>query len=181
MTMNTLDTRSHLPLGALLDLVVLARVQHQLVWVVRHHARVPLVPVVRHRVREYRACSVERRRRDRPGLRVKGCDESERVRRDAVRGRTYSSAASAHPCPKSGSSHQRLHKKGQSRHPPHLAERAHAPHVENVPCTGWNEISFTAYTSDWSFAFGVWSLRWHLNEKLLDESFSSTYLRNVRA
>lgn len=28
-------------------------------------------------------------------------------------------------------------------------------------------MSLTAYTSDWSFEFGVWSLRWHLNEKLL--------------
>lgn len=24
------------------------------------------------------------------------------------------------------------------------------PQVENVPCTGWNVISFTAYTRDWS-------------------------------
>lgn len=50
------------------------------------------------------------------------------------------------------------------------------PQVENVPWTGWKEMSLTEYTSDWSLDDGVWSRRWHLKEKLLLLSFSSTYL-----
>ena len=51
------------------------------------------------------------------------------------------------------------------------------PQVEKVPCTGWKEMSLTEKTRDWSFDVGDWSRRWHLNEKLLEASLSSTYLR----
>ena len=53
-----------------------------------------------------------------------------------------------------------------SQRPVRPKEASDAPQVENVPCTGWNEISLTEYTSAWSLTVVDESLRWHLNEKL---------------
>lgn len=56
-----------------LDLVVFARVEHELVGVPGRHARVALGPVVRDGVREYRARAVERRARHGAGGGLERC------------------------------------------------------------------------------------------------------------
>lgn len=158
-----------LPRRSLFHLIVLASMQHKLVRMPRSHAWMALGPIIRYGVSKYWAIAVKGGGSYWPRSWLE-CWWRGTVRCKEIQGWLYvlfkrvrASLSQKWMVP----SDPVQITSAYWRSPP---KRRSSPQVENVPWTGWNDISFTAYTNDWSFEVGFWSRRWHLKEKLFLKS-----------
>lgn len=139
--------------------LVLASMYHDFVGVARSHSRMSFRPIVGNGVGKQVAVPVESSRGDGARASLESyCDcVSDAANNGVSRGCTYSLAGFERPYPRSGWYHPSLHKQQLDNRS--CMNEPLLPHVENVPCTGWKEISFTANTKAWSLELGTESRR----------------------
>jgi hypothetical protein len=119
-------------------------VQHQLVWMTRGHTGVALRPIVGYSIGEYTAVSVESRTRDGTWSGIeRWIRGSSFMKEICLIGLTLQSGACVFIPEVDGA----VRALNIDKYVLVSAEKGYIPQVENVPWTGWKEISLTAYTS----------------------------------